>query len=253
VECINIRKKNWEIEHSHTNYEISVVFEGRGVFQYKDNMTSLEPGSFVIIPPNVLHRFYAITPMRFGVIHVENLCQRTEGLIKRLISNENPNVILLSPLDTEQYNLLFRQWLRLISIPLKEEDLFKAAWIELFILFLIEHNRPVNKSISITNVADYIRLNLQEEISISRLAKIIGFSDSGFRRLFKKYYGVTPKQYQQQCRMNEAKWILRSSSEPIQSVADKVGFLNLHGFSSWFQRKEGFSPSEWRKRERDSE
>jgi transcriptional regulator GlxA family with amidase domain len=79
------------------------------------------------------------------------------------------------------------------------------------------------------------------------LAQSASLSESGFRKLFKKAYGVTPKQYQQSCRMTEAKWLLRSSGKSIQGIAELIGFKNMHSFSTWFQQQEGKPPSEWRK------
>lgn len=242
---------NWDLGfHQHASLEVAVLLEGRGLFETKEHTFTIEPGHVIVIPSDIAHRFYAITPIRLAVFQAEHILSETMDLFQKLAPQPQVKLYSMSQFDVEQYYSLFRQWLRVLSESISDKEKYINTWIQLFLHFLMQHVHSDQQVISVTNAADYIRNNLQEELRISDLAKYANLSESGFRRMFKEAYGLTPKQYQQQCRMVEAKWLLRSTEKTIQAISEQVGFVNLHSFSSWFQNNEGVSPSEWRKQQR---
>jgi len=65
-------------------------------------------------------------------------------------------------------------------------------------------------------------------------------------RIFKKYYGTTPRQYLINKRIEKAKCFLQSG----KSVSDTcyiIGFESINSFSNLFKAKTGMSPSIYRK------
>ncbi len=243
--------ENWDMGfHEHIDLEISVVLEGRGMFEALGQTYSIEAGHVIMIPANLQHRYWTSHPIRFGVLSITNMPADSRQLFFRLASEDKPQLLFLSEIDLKQYETMFRQWLRSLSLPLVEKERYYRTWIELFLLFILQHASLDNKSValSISSAADYIRSNLHiPDVLISDLAKIAGLSESGFRDTFKKMYEVSPKRYQHKFRMAEAKWLLRSTDRSIQTIAEHVGFSSLHAFSSWFQKGEGMAPTEWRK------
>jgi AraC-like DNA-binding protein len=236
--------------HHHPSLEISILMEGKGVFQWKDKIEMLEAGNVVIVPAFLEHRFEGIGKNRYGVTHLENIPGKLAEMLKGLVRDEKPTVFALSPLDKERYERLFREWLRIMSSPLKEKVWTDTAWSEVLVLFLLEHSQADRAALSIAKAGDWIRENLQHGVQISELAELAGMTESGFRRLFEQIYKLSPKQYQQQCRMAEAKWQLSSSEKDMLEIADLIGFSRQHSFSLWFKKLEGVAPSEWRRLQR---
>ncbi|WP_244864826.1 AraC family transcriptional regulator [Paenibacillus sp. J23TS9] len=249
---IGTHDKDWEDERlwSHRDMEISVVLEGSGRFRGADKERMVEAGHVVLIPPDLPHSFHAITPIRFGVLLINGLPLKTRELFNRLVINGLPRIIALSRLDQDHYERLFREWLRIRSSMLKEPERNYLAWIEILLLFLNEHSHAEQQALSITHAGDYIREHMQNSIQITALAEICGLSEEGFRKSFNKVYGMTPKHYQQMCRLAEAKWQLSSTDRDMQSIAQMIGFSGLHSFSLWFKKMEGYPPTEWRTRQR---
>ncbi|MFC5652208.1 helix-turn-helix domain-containing protein [Paenibacillus solisilvae] len=233
--------------HAHPTFEISIVLEGQGSFFYDGFTHALEPGHVLLIPSHCLHDYSSDSRIRFGVLEAGSMPEEVGKLFQQLVQGEAPRVLLLSSIALEQYETLFKQWLRMISGPLQEETSCLVTWTQLFILFLIQHQNSEKLQLSIAASADFIRKNLSSEISISDLAKRCRLSESAYRALFKEGYRLSPKQYLQQCRIEEAKWLLRSTNRPIQLIGEQIGFSSIHSFSAWFQKKEGSSPSDWRK------
>lgn len=249
---IGTHTKDWQDEYqgSHREVEVTMILEGSGLFRHTDKEMKVEAGQVVLIPSGILHSFHAITPIRFGVLIFDGLPSQVEEWFHRLIVDGLPRIISLSRLDQEQYERLFREWLRVRSSILKEPLRLDLVWAELLLLFLNEHIHTDRQALSIAHIGDYIRQHLHEAIQVSSLADMAGLSEDGFRKRFSKVYGMTPKQYQQQCRLTEAKWLLSSSDKDMQAIANLVGFVQLHSFSLWFKRLENIPPSEWRNHQR---
>lgn len=246
---IGTRDNDWHDPglHHHATFEISILLEGRGVFECCEGKQALESGHVVLIPPHTPHFFEGHGKNRFGVIHLEGMTPEINDLLNMQINEGKPTVFALSRLDKDRFERLFREWLRIKSSHLKEQTRNYTSWTEVLILFLLEHSQKNQQSLTITKAADYIRENLQQGVQISSMAALAGFSEAGFRRLFEQVYHMSPKKYHQQCRMTEAKWLLSSSDKEIMEIANQIGFSRLHSFSQWFKQTEGVSPTEWRK------
>jgi AraC family transcriptional regulator len=221
--------------HRHGAYEIAVVLSGRGIFQFEDSISNLEDGDVVLIQPDLLHRYTAVSPIRFGVFQIENMPQAQIELFGQLVTGPHPVIINLARLELEQFESLFKHWLRIASQPLKEAERYSQTWLDLFLYFLLQQqHHPAGQVLSVRASAEYIKENLDKELQIKELTRRTGLSESAFRNQFKEAYGLTPKQYQQQCRLIEARWLLRSSASSVGEIAQQLGFSSIHSFSAWF-------------------
>jgi AraC-like DNA-binding protein len=75
-------------------------------------------------------------------------------------------------------------------------------------------------------------------------------SYSYFRKMFKKYTGVSPGQYHLQLRIMRAKELLISTDKSIKEISYELGFQSIFYFSNMFKKKEGTTPSHFRKKNR---
>ncbi|RKN75993.1 helix-turn-helix domain-containing protein [Paenibacillus ginsengarvi] len=237
--------------HQNTTLEIEVTLEGRGLFEWPERKVFVETGHIVVIPPGISHRFAAVTKVRFGVIHMQGMPPALQEVADKLTRGcLTPRIFAMSRIDGDRFEKLFREWLRVLASPLKEQERTRAVWAELLLLYLHEHAQTDMQAMTITKAADYLRQNLRESVQMTDLAELSGLSVAGFRRTFEKIYRLSPKQYQQQCRMQEAKWLLSATDKDLNEIAEQVGFYRLHSFSQWFKSVEGTSPSLWRKRQK---
>jgi AraC family transcriptional regulator len=243
--------ENWDMGfHSHAGIELSVVLEGKGNFQCDGLNALLEKGDVVLIQSNVLHRYNTVNnSIRFAVLDFQFMPSLfLEGFL-HLLAGQAAKVLRFSKMHLEQYEALFRIWLRSLSEQTVEVAALITAWGNLFLVFIQQNGRPQPALLSVSTAEDYIRNQLNGDLKVAELALLCGLSESSFRRAFHASYGMSPKQYQQECRMTEAKWLLRSSDNTIQQVADQVGFAGVHAFSAWFHLKDGLPPSEWRRQQ----
>ena len=91
----------------------------------------------------------------------------------------------------------------------------------------------------------YIDSNYKEKININILAEISGFSRAHFKRLFSKYYNITPSEYITMVRIEHAKSMLESDIFTLKEIASQCGFYDEYYFSKVFQKIVGCSPKKY--------
>ncbi|SFJ32141.1 AraC-type DNA-binding protein [Paenibacillus sp. UNC496MF] len=234
--------------HKHPHFEIAVVMLGSGAVYTEDRHYSIQQGDAILINPGVPHDFSSKTPIRIAVLQVDPLSLEHRQLFHQITNEESLCLLPLAYYALERYEKLFSIWIHISSLrATKLFHQFVRTWVQLFLLFLLECVENRDNRVTLGTISAYIRTNIDKEIRISELAKMMHVSESGLRASFKKTYGLSPKQYLQRYRMSEAKTMLKLSDKNIQQIAQQVGFPSIHAFSAWFQKETGASPSLWRK------
>ena len=105
------------------------------------------------------------------------------------------------------------------------------------------NQEQVDLTISIKN---YLKNHCDENINLDDLARVHNVSKFHLIRLFKRYYGTTPRQYLIHQRIARAKNCL-SQGKTVTETCYSVGFDSLHSFSTLFKVKTGRSPSTFKK------
>jgi AraC family transcriptional regulator len=99
-------------------------------------------------------------------------------------------------------------------------------------------------------VAGYVEKHIAEPIKIPALARFVYLSSYGFCRAFKKSFGMTPRHYLVQRRIERAKTLLASSEWSITAIGLVLGFRQTSSFSAAFRHVTGSSPTEYRRTQR---
>ena len=86
---------------------------------------------------------------------------------------------------------------------------------------------------------------IYDHIEMKDLAKILNIDYSEFRKIFKKYTGMSPYQYFLNLKINRAKNLLSQDNYSIKEIAYKLAFENQYYFSRLFKSKTGIPPSAW--------
>jgi len=94
----------------------------------------------------------------------------------------------------------------------------------------------------------WILKNLSQDLSVARLAEVSSMSPRNFARSFAREMGVTPARYVEKIRIEMARSLLQQNRDPIEHIAEKVGFKGYDSFRRAFRREIGVAPSEYRER-----
>lgn len=92
----------------------------------------------------------------------------------------------------------------------------------------------------------YIHQNMYApDFSLTKAAKESFISDVYFRKLFKEIYGVSPKQYIIDSRIQHAASLILSGEFSLQEVASMCCYRDYKHFTTEFKRIMGVSPSQY--------
>ena len=80
------------------------------------------------------------------------------------------------------------------------------------------------------------------------LASECKISEVYFRKLFKEHFGISPKQYVIDVRLERARQLLTEGSVSLAQISEACGFTNQYHFSRIFKERVGLTPSEYRKK-----
>lgn len=106
-----------------------------------------------------------------------------------------------------------------------------------------ENNPTIEK---INRARMLMRENIGNPLSPEQIASELGLGYTWFRRVFREYMGISPAQYQIQLRMAKAKELLVSSGLPVSEIAYELGFESISQFSTFFKKRTGTTPTEFR-------
>jgi AraC-like DNA-binding protein len=92
----------------------------------------------------------------------------------------------------------------------------------------------------------FIDSNLESAIRLSDIASHAGCSEAHLSRSFRRCVGHPPIDYLIARRMDLAKALLDTTSEPVKAIAERLGYRDTFAFSHAFKSVIGTSPSLWR-------
>ncbi|AZN39784.1 helix-turn-helix domain-containing protein [Paenibacillus albus] len=104
-----------------------------------------------------------------------------------------------------------------------------------------EKNSFVQQSIQ------FIKDNVEEDISRDDVAAHVGLNPAYLSRLFKKETGVNLIDYLIETKMNRAKQLLDTTDMTVSMIAQQVGYSNFSHFTRMFRKRFEVNPQEYRK------
>ena len=94
----------------------------------------------------------------------------------------------------------------------------------------------------------WVAAHYQEPNPVTALVRLSGLAERSFKRRFQNATGMAPLEYVHALRIEEAKQMLESDEQPIEAIAQEVGYEDAAFFSRLFRRKVNLSPTQYRKR-----
>ncbi len=243
--------------HSHNCYELLLLSEGATAYEFKDGaVADLKGGQFLVIPPKVIHR---------GLNNVRS----PASLCGIMIDPQAANSTKFTPFSTADLAWIRSnleedaRHARSMSIELRSLVKKLRAEVENFerstrqsvlslrlilfqILVEIESCSSDPASCSPASTVDlavkFMRANLKEPTSLHLVAKAAGCSRSRLFTIFKQETGLTPNDYWQRLRIEEAYQRVLSTSDSNIKIAMDCGFATSQYFCTVFRKYWGVSP-----------
>ncbi|MFN4142122.1 GlxA family transcriptional regulator [Aestuariivirga sp.] len=100
----------------------------------------------------------------------------------------------------------------------------------------------------INRCQSWVAENYRTASPVAALVEVSGLTKRTFMRRFQEATGMTPLDYVHALRLEEAKQMLETGDESIESIANEVGYEDTSFFGRLFRRKVGLAPGEYRLR-----
>lgn len=115
------------------------------------------------------------------------------------------------------------------------------------------HQKKTEKKNShyVEQCKDYLAQNFHKKISVEELAKLIGVNRTYLSGKFSEQVGMSISQYNILIRIRAAENLLKYSEASISYISDYLCFSSQSHFGREFKKKNGISPSEYRKQNKN--
>ena len=156
--------------------------------------------------------------------------------------------------QNERIERLFKK--AFITWVAKEEGYYHECIALLYNIFAeLEKSRyvPEDHYLKIKPAVDMIHNNFLQEIpSIEKLSELCGISESYLKKIFREKYGVPPKKYIIQLKINHACDLLRLERYNVSQIAELCNYSDVYFFSRQFKEYMGITPTQFLKQYRSS-
>ncbi len=161
--------------------------------------------------------------------------------------------VYINPQFLSHFTQGIEQWISYLMLdhdPLKigmhYERIESQILAHVFSSIYFKDDQKLRQKFQIKRARDLLHESIEEASNIANLAKELGVSERLLHHAFKKNYGVTPKKYLLNLRMNSVRQDLLSAdpATSISSVIQKYNFYNHSTFTKAYKEMFGELPSD---------
>jgi AraC family transcriptional regulator len=227
--------------------------------------TRVTPGTIWICPPGVEEDDIAITGPLPQILHIylpgaDTMERATDGVI-----SSRPVIRYLAGLRDELINQISASILREAMRPSAGGGVFVEAMGVALMARLVNaysesgsaarilepaRARPVMRAERLGRVIEFMRDNIENDMTLESIAGVACLSTFHFCRVFRRMTGMAPHQYLASLRMEHAKNMLITSDLPLFHIAAAIRFSSQANFSRAFRQAVGMTPLDYRTRNR---
>lgn len=249
--------------HWQPAIEVIMPIENIYTVKIEENTIVLNPGDIIFISPGVLHELFAPKAGKRYILQIEPpLFSNVKGL-ESLHSMFYPYALYTQDSESNA-KLLMNQLMDNIyleysgNLELKYASLYSLILNMLVIAGRYKTNLPIDivhikntkshKYVSkFLDICNYIDEHCTENIGVTELAKLSGFSESHFIRLFKQFTNYSYYDYLNRSRITFAKKLLtKSPNATIVDISMQAGFGSLATFNRLFKSINKCTPTQYR-------
>ncbi len=235
----------WEY-HFHKNLELIYVLGGAVDCVINDKKHTLSQGEFGLCLPYDFHSYKPRKDTRYWVIVFSEDFVR---YFSKKIANKIGDGYIFSPKkEIEDYVVSQLINNQNPSVFIIKSCLYAICEEYLNAVKLIDKNRSHFETISA--IVDYVALNHTKKITLSDVAKELGYDYNYMSRHFKNIFSTNFTDFINMYRLETAIKLLDETKGSVTDIALESGFQSVRSFHSFFKKTMGQSPTEYKKASR---
>ena len=226
------------------------VTGGKGRLEIGGDRFDLKAGDIFLIPADRAAYYEASRsePWSYSWMGLTGI--RAETIVDMILRTV-PESYVLRDKDTGRYAEPIRSAAVLKGNTLQNYFLSQACLMSV-LSFLTEEIGSLSGGDHGITLAGRIRSFLDakytERMKLSDAAEYFHIHPNHLSRIFREEYGISPKHYLLEKKIERSEQMLSGSDLPVAEIAMLLGFDDQHAFSRMFRKYRGVSPSGFRKR-----
>ena len=206
---------------------LSYRVSGSGKFDFEGKKVISNPGDLLFIPEDVSYDVH-YSGGTMIVIHFADCNYRTPE-----------NVTLINgTYVAEKFSEMLNEWENRRSIHGLKASIYNVMQ------FCYDTNSRLNANPLAEQAKQLIEKNYSDKnFNVTSLAQMLYTSPATLRRIFSERFGISPKQYLMEVRLDTAILLLSVGFLSIRDISVQCGFEDEHYFSRVIKRKFGRTPS----------
>ena len=256
------------IEHDHTFFELTYVYDGTCDQRINGQAVSMRTGDFLVMPPGVHHSISVFDQSIIIQIPVkkatlENIFFnfiRDDNILSMFFINSiyaqhvNDYIIFHSGDDFHIRTAVTQLLLENINRETFWQNMMINTTMNIFGLLLRNYEKSVELP-TIVKKADGQRFGLvrfiQEnymDVTLDKIAAKFHYTPEYTSKLIKDTTGMNFKQILQKIRLDRAEFLLTDTNMTVANVGLQVGYDNVEHFIRTFRKVHGMTPTAYRKK-----
>lgn len=245
--------RNTEL-HTHDFYEFLVVLSGSFIHELNGKKTKLEKGMAQIIRPCDMHGFLPADTNTKSVLR--NIAVEKDVFIRELVKSEivneseigNIDAFPVSSLDHDALHL-YKEKTSGLLFGSDTESFKEYLFFNILSDFLLRYKKEKNLAdipLWLLHTCNEMHKKDNYVEGLPRMVEISQKSQEHLTRSVRQYYNMTPTEYINQIRLQNAAAMLQKSDMKIIDIIFECGYNSLSYFNRLFKMYYGLSPREYR-------
>lgn len=251
--------------HWHTEFEFSLIVEGKVDCCIGMEVISLSAGDGIFINSNTIHRFTSADNAKMiNILFLPEFIISKENIIYQNFIipfyHTATSYIFLDRNDTKNH-IVLEHIKKIYSIAYSPSD-FRALDIHLAVStlwrsFLEQYFSKIEQSPAkhpnvlqsrLQQMLQYIETEYNTNIILEDIATAAQISKSEALRCFQKLMNTTPVRYLNEYRLIQAIKLLQTTDQSITEIAFSIGYESSGYFCKVFKKQYNVTPKEYRNR-----
>lgn len=257
---------NWTVPiEKHYAFECIYIIKGIENIQIQHRDYELHQGDFFLIPPEFIHKMSAGKDLTYFCFHFDIDDPKLKVQLIHGLAYYHPAQSSLCK-DLTPHLQTLDGLIHTANYDFNTKMIIQIEFSKILQLFYNATLQQTSSDSSTSTeysriIADFLKNTVTDQVIsyikngylsnegtglVEQAISQVGISDGYGFRVFKKTYGISPREYLSRLKINEAKKLLMKPQYSISDISTALGYTNLANFSRQFKRWNSESPRQWR-------